>query len=83
VPLITPHSGSIASVTVGNPAPAAPVAAIRESDLAGIPRGDDSNGAPIAAPNKPADGAPPAAATVRTPQTTRSPLGQTDMRHPV
>lgn len=72
VPLITPHSGSIASVTVGNPAPAAPVAAIPESDLAGIPRGDDSSGASVAAPNKPADGASSAAAAERTPQTTRS-----------
>jgi hypothetical protein len=72
VPLITPHSGSIASVTVGSPAPTAPVAAIPEPDLAGIPRGDDSSGASVAAPNKPADGAAPAAAAVRTSQTTRS-----------
>jgi hypothetical protein len=72
VPLMTPHHGSIASVTVGSPAPTAPVAVVPEPDLAGIPPGDDSSGASVAAPNKPADGARPAAATVRTPQTARS-----------
>jgi hypothetical protein len=72
VPLMTPHRGSIASVTVGSPAPTAPVAVIPEPDLAGSPRGDDSSDVSVAAPNKAADGAPPAAAAVRTSQTTRS-----------
>jgi len=72
VPLMTPHRGSIASVTVGSPAPTAPVAAVPEPDLVGIPRDDYSSGASVAAPDKPADGAPPATAAVRTSQTTRS-----------
>lgn len=54
----------IPAATVGNPAPAAPVAAIP------APSGNDFTGAPAAAPNQPAD-AP--AASVSTPtQTTRS-----------
>lgn len=73
VPLITPHRGSIAGVAVGNPAPAAPVAAIPESDLGSIPHGVGAGGAPVAAPNNPADSpAPSSAAAVRTPQTIRS-----------
>lgn len=73
VPLIAPHRGSIAGVAVGNPAPAAPVAAVPESDPGGIPHDVGAGGAPVATPNNPAGGpAPSSAAAVRTPQTIRS-----------
>jgi hypothetical protein len=73
VPLITPHSGSIATTAVGNPAPVAPVAAIPAPDLGNSPPSEDLSAAPLAAPNTPAEGtAPSAAAAMRTPHTVRS-----------
>jgi hypothetical protein len=73
VPLITPHRGSIAGVAVGNPEPAAPVAALPESNLGSIPHGIGASGPSVAAPNNSADDpAPSTAAAVRTPQTIRT-----------
>jgi hypothetical protein len=74
VPLLTSHSGSIATTTVENPAPAAPAAAIPALKVGNGPHGEGSTGAPVAAPNKPADSPAPAAAAVavRTPQSVRS-----------
>ncbi|MGH3898747.1 MAG: hypothetical protein ACRDTA_10945 [Pseudonocardiaceae bacterium] len=62
---ITSNNGPILPATAGNPAPAAPAAAIPAPDAG------SSTGAPAAAPNTPADGpAPPAAAAVPAPHTT-------------
>ncbi|MGH3779894.1 MAG: hypothetical protein ACRDRO_04475 [Pseudonocardiaceae bacterium] len=66
VPLMTSHSGSITGVAVGNPAPAAPGAAIPAADLGSNPHGENSSGAPVAAPND--DPVPSSSAAVRTPQ---------------
>lgn len=73
VPLITAHSGSIATTAVRNPAPVAPVAAIPAPDPGDSPPSEKLNAAPVAAPNTPAEGtAPSGVAPVRTPQTVRS-----------
>jgi hypothetical protein len=73
VPLITAHSGSIATTAVRNPAPVAPVAAIPAPDLGDSPPGENLTAAPAAAPNTPAEGTAPSTVTpVRTPQTGRS-----------
>jgi hypothetical protein len=70
VPLITPHSDSIAGVVVDNPAPSAPMAANPAPDL-GSTQGEDSTGATVAAPDKPAGITAPSAA-VRTPHPIRT-----------
>ena len=73
VPLITSHSGSIATTAVRNPAPVAPVTAIPAPDPGDSPPSENLNAAPAAAPNTPAEGTVPSAvAPVRTPQTVRS-----------
>jgi hypothetical protein len=73
VPLITSHSGTIATTAVRNPAPVAPLAAIPAPDLGNSPHSENLSLAPVAAPNTPAEGtAPSAVAPVRTPQTVRS-----------
>lgn len=70
VPLLTSHSGSSATTTVENPAPVAAIPALK---VGNGPHGEDSTGAPVAAPDKSADSpAPAAAAAVRTPQSVRS-----------
>jgi transcriptional regulator with XRE-family HTH domain len=78
---ITSPSGPILPTATGTPAPAAPVAAIRAPDPGNSNdnnlRSEDSTGAvhatPAGAPNKPTDGpAPPGAAAVAAPHTTRS-----------
>lgn len=73
VPLITSHSGSIATTAVRNPAPVAPVAAIPAPDPGDSPPSENLSAEPAAAPNTPAEGTAPSAVTpVRTPQTVRS-----------
>lgn len=73
VPLITPHSATMATTTVGQPPPIAPVAAIPAPDLDSSPPSENLSAAPAAPPNTPAEGpAPSAAAALRTPQTVRS-----------
>lgn len=64
--LLTSNNGPIPPATVGNPAPAAPVAAIPAPDPGSS---NEFAGAPAAAPNKPADAS---AASVSTPHAARS-----------
>ena len=71
VPLITPHSDSIAGVVVENPASPAPMAANPAPDLGSSTQGEDSTGATVAAPDKPAGTTAPSAA-VRTPHPIRT-----------
>ncbi|MDQ3764411.1 MAG: XRE family transcriptional regulator [Actinomycetota bacterium] len=83
VPLITSHSDPIPPAATGNAAPAAPVAAIPAPDPGSGPLSQGSTGAPIAAPNKPADSpARSGAATVRTSHTTRSDHRSTSQSKP-
>ncbi|MDT7596075.1 MAG: hypothetical protein QOJ06_1621 [Pseudonocardiales bacterium] len=73
VPLMTSHSGSIATTDVRHLAPVAPVAAIPAPSLGNSPHTENLSPAPVAAPNTPAeDTARSAAAPVRIPQTVRS-----------
>ncbi len=73
VPLITSRGGPVAPAAVGNPAPVAPVAVIPAPDPGSSLRSEDSAGAPVAAPNKPADSpAPSVPAAAGTLQTIRS-----------
>ncbi len=76
VPLMTSHSGSIATTDVRHlapVAPVAPVAAIPAPSLGNNPQTENLSPAPVAAPNAPAeDTARSAVAPVRIPQTVRS-----------
>jgi hypothetical protein len=73
VPLMTSHSGSIATTNVEHVAPTAPAAAIPTPGLGDSPHTENITPAPVAAPNTPAEGtAPSAAAPVRIHQTVRS-----------
>lgn len=73
VPLMTSHSGSIATTNVERLAPVAPVAAIPTPSIADSPHTENISPAPVAAPNTPAEGtARSATAPVRIHQTVRS-----------
>ncbi|MDQ4031352.1 MAG: helix-turn-helix domain-containing protein [Actinomycetota bacterium] len=77
MPFITSGSGRIPPAAAGNPAPAAPVVAIPASEPSNNdnnPRGQNSTGASVAAPNDPADGlALSGQSAVSTPHSTQSP----------